>query len=196
MAIKENPLEHSNVPARVAKEDITTSPFAGRMLAVLRMVMGVVFVWPFLDKTFGWGYATPSANAWVNGGSPTKGFLGSLDHGPFESMFHNWAGAGWADWLFMLALAAVGLALLFGVGLRIAAVSGSLLLLMMWAAEWPLARFTDAGKPTMSTNPIIDDHIIFALVLIVLAAVAAGNTWGFGRKWAQIGIVRDNRWLR
>jgi thiosulfate dehydrogenase (quinone) large subunit len=196
MALKENPLGHTNVPAPAAKEDISTSPLAGRTLAVLRIVMGLTFIWPFLDKTFGWGYATPSANAWVNGGSPTQGFLGNLDHGPFESMFHSWAGAAWADWLFMLGLAGIGLALLFGVGLRIAAGAGTLMLLMMWAAEWPLARFTDTGQPTMSTNPIIDDHIVFALVLIVLAMFAAGNTWGLGRKWAQIGIVRDNHWLR
>jgi thiosulfate dehydrogenase [quinone] large subunit len=196
MAVKENPLEHSRVPASAAKEDISSSPIAGRTLAVLRIVMGLTFLWPFLDKTFGWGYATPSANAWVNGGSPTKGFLGNLDHGPFESMFHSWAGAAWADWVFMLGLAGIGLALLFGVGLRIAAGAGTLMLLMMWAAEWPLARFTDAGKPTMSTNPIIDTHIVFALVLIVLAVFAAGNTWGFGRRWAEIDFVRDNRWLR
>jgi thiosulfate dehydrogenase [quinone] large subunit len=66
----------------------------------------------------------------------------------------------------------------------------------MWAAEWPLDRFTDGGEPTMSTNPIIDYHVVYALVLIVLAVVAAGDTWGFGRRWAQIGFVRDNRWLR
>jgi thiosulfate dehydrogenase (quinone) large subunit len=196
MAIKENPLEHTNVPAAAAKEEITASPLAGRMLAVLRIAMGLVFAWAFLDKTFGWGYATPSANAWINGGSPTKGFLGHLDHGPFASMFQSWAGAWWADWLFMAGLAGLGIALLFGIGLRIAAVAGTLMMLLMWAAEWPLDRVTNAGEPTMSTNPIIDYHIIFALVLIVLAIVAAGNTWGFGRKWAALPYVRDHHWLR
>jgi len=196
MALKENPLEHTNVPAPAAKEDISTSPLAGRMLAVLRIAMGLVFAWAFLDKTFGLGYATPSANAWVNGGSPTQGFLGHLDHGPFQSMFQSWAGDAWADWLFMLGLAGIGIALLFGVGLRITAIAGTVMMLLMWAAEWPLDRFNDAGEPTMSTNPIFDYHIIFALVLIVLAVVAAGNTWGFGRKWADLPVVRDNHWLR
>ncbi|MPZ81785.1 MAG: hypothetical protein GEV28_15825 [Actinophytocola sp.] len=196
MSIKENPLEHTNVPVPGAKEATTTSPLAGRVFAVLRIVMGLVFAWAFVDKTFGLGYATPAANAWVNGGSPTQGFLGHLDHGPLASMFQSWAGDAWADWLFMLGLAGIGLALLFGVGLRIAAVSGTLMMLLMWAAEWPLARFTDAGEPTMSTNPIIDDHIVYALVLIALAVVAAGNTWGFGRKWAELDFVRSNTWLR
>jgi thiosulfate dehydrogenase [quinone] large subunit len=196
MALKENPLEHTNTPASTAKEAIAATPAAGRMLAVLRVAMGLIFAWAFVDKTFGLGYATPSANAWIDGGSPTNGFLGHLDHGPLASMFQSWAGAWWADWLFMLGLAGIGFALLAGIGLRIAAIAGTLMMLLMWAAEWPLDRFTDAGEPTMSTNPIVDYHIIYALVLIALAALAAGNTWGLGRRWAQLHLVQGNHWLR
>jgi thiosulfate dehydrogenase [quinone] large subunit len=48
----------------------------------------------------------------------------------------------------------------------------------------------------MSTNPILDYHIVYALVLITLAALAAGNTWGLGNKWASLDLVRKNPWLR
>ena len=51
------------------------------------------------------------------------------------------------------------------------------MMLGMWAAEWPLAKFTSAGEPSMSTNPIVDYHIIYALVLIALALTHAGHTW-------------------
>ncbi|OOC02547.1 hypothetical protein B0293_30765 [Amycolatopsis azurea DSM 43854] len=51
-------------------------------LAVLRVTMGSLFLRAFADKAFGFGYATTSANAWVNGGSPTKGFLSHIDVGP------------------------------------------------------------------------------------------------------------------
>jgi hypothetical protein len=123
------------------------------------VVLGFEFLWAFLDKTFGFGYATPSARAWINGGSPTKGFLSNVAVGPFESTFHAWAGAAWADWLFMVGLLAIGLALVLGIGLRVAAVSGSvMMMLLMWAAEWPLAKFTSAGEPAMSTNPIVDSR--------------------------------------
>ncbi|NUQ95617.1 MAG: hypothetical protein HOY79_03305, partial [Streptomyces sp.] len=74
------------------------------VLAGLRLLTGFVFLWAFLDKTFGFGYATPSGKGWIDGGSPTKGFLGSVAAGPMKSTFHDWAGAGWADWLFMLGL--------------------------------------------------------------------------------------------
>jgi thiosulfate dehydrogenase [quinone] large subunit len=193
MSVKDHP-QLKNVP--VHRADATTASSVGRVIAVTRIVMGLVFAWAFLDKTFGLGYATPTERAWLNGGSPTKGFLGNLDHGPFADVFRGWAGAWWADWLFMLGLAGIAVALLFGIGLRIAAGAGTLMMLLMWAAEWPLDRFTDAGEPTMSTNPVLDYHVVYAIVLIALAVLAAGNTWGLGEKWAGLTVVRKNPWLR
>src|SRR6266545_5971131 len=112
---------------------------AAKVLAVFRYTIGFTFLWAFFDKTFGWGYATQSQNAWINGGSPTKGFLSNVEVGPLESTFHSWAGQPWADWLFMLGLLGIGLAAFLGIGLRIAAASGTLLMLAMWIAEWPFA---------------------------------------------------------
>jgi len=164
-----------------------------RLLAALRIATGLLFLWAFLDKMFGLGYATQ--NAWINGGSPTKGFLGGVSVGPMQDMFNSWAGQPWADWLFMLSLAGIGIAVTLGIGLRVSAAAGVLLMLFMWAAEWPLAQHTSEGELTRSTNPLIDYHIIYAIVLVVLAAVYAGHTWGLGRKWAQLPIVRRNQWL-
>jgi thiosulfate dehydrogenase (quinone) large subunit len=168
---------------------------AAKFLAVFRVVLGFEFLWAFLDKTFGFGYATPAERAWINGGSPTKGFLSNVAVGPFEETFHAWAGAAWADWLFMAGLLAIGIALILGVGLRIAAVSGTVMMVLMWAAEWPLDKLTSAGEPSMSTNPIVDYHIIYALALIALAVTYAGRIWGLGRWWARLPFVARNRWL-
>ncbi|MFD8595999.1 hypothetical protein ACFV1L_13435 [Kitasatospora sp. NPDC059646] len=169
---------------------------AGRALAAARMALGSVFLWAFLDKAFGLGYSTKSANAWVEGGSPTKGFLSHVEAGPLRSTFHAWAGQPWADWLFMLGLLGIGAALIAGVALRPAAVSGTLLLAMMWAAEWPPARHLAGGAPSGSTNPVVDYHMVYALLLIVLAATQAGDRWGLGRQWAALPVVRFRRWLR
>ncbi len=79
-------------------------------LASPRLLTGFVFLWAFLDKTFGLGYATASGKGWIDGGSPTKGFLGSVASGPMKSTFHSWAGDGWADWVFMLGLLGIGAA--------------------------------------------------------------------------------------
>jgi len=186
-----------------AERTSRTEPASGRIisaratkfLAVFRMVLGFEFLWAFADKTFGLGYATPAARAWINGGSPTKGFLSNVAVGPFQDTFHAWAGAAWADWLFMAGLLGIGLALILGIGLRAAAVSGTLMMVLMWAAEWPLAKLTSAGEPSMSTNPIVDYHLIYALALIALAVTYAGHTWGLGRWWARLPFVQRHRWL-
>ncbi|MQA02442.1 MAG: DoxX family membrane protein [Streptosporangiales bacterium] len=179
-------------PASIERE---AKPTGGWALAVLRIATGFIFLWAFIDKTFGLGYATPREGAWIQGGEPTKGFLSGLEAGPFREIFQNMAGAGLADWLFMVGLLGVGVAVILGIGLRISAVAGSLMMLLMWVAEWPLARFGAAGDPTMSTNPIVDYHIIYALVLIACAVAYAGRTFGLGRRWEKLGFVERNRWL-
>ncbi|HKN98556.1 MAG TPA: DoxX family membrane protein [Pseudonocardiaceae bacterium] len=167
-----------------------------RILAFLRITMGLVFLWAFLDKTFGLDYSTTSAQAWIRGGSPTQGFLAHVEVGPLQSAFRDWAGTGWANWLFMLTLLGLGIALTLGIGLRVSAIAGVILLALMWFAEFPIARFDSTGAATSSTNPLIDYHFVFAVVLVTLAACTAGDTWGFGRQWARLDLVRRNSWLR
>lgn len=171
------------------------TPVAARAAAVLRIGLGFVFLWAFLDKTFGWHYATPSGRSWIHGGSPTKGFLSGVSAGPLESFYHRIAGDGWADWMFMLGLLGLGVALISGVALRFTAVAGTVLMAMMWAAEWPPAQHLSTGAPSMSSNPLVDYHFLYALTMIAMAATYAGNTWGLGRIWADLPFVHKNRWL-
>lgn len=192
-AATERQVEETTAQAAPVRQD--TGQPAGRVLAITRISIGFVFLWAFLDKTFGFGYATPAKDAWINGGSPTAGFLGNLEAGPLRGMFTSMAGLGVVDWLFMVGLLGIGVAMILGIGLRISAVAGSLLMLGMWLAEWPLARFGISGEPTMSTNPIVDYHVIYALVLIVCAVAYAGRTWGLGRLWERLPIVQRYPWL-
>ncbi len=154
-------------------------------LAGLRLALGWIFLWAFLDKLFGWGFATADKNAWLNGGSPTGGFLGRAVTGPFTGFYHSFAGATWADWLFMIGLAAIGTALILGVGMRIAATAGALLLVLMWTAVLP-----------PQNNPVMDDHLVYAGVLVLLALTSAGDTLGLGKAWARLPMVRRHPALR
>ncbi|GAA3367527.1 DoxX family membrane protein [Streptomyces antimycoticus] len=166
------------------------------VFASARLLMGFVFLWAFLDKTFGLGYSTVSGKGWIDGGSPTGGFLGHVAVGPMESTFHGWAGAAWADWMFMLGLLGIGLALTAGVALRLAAFAGTVMMALMWMAEWPPAQHLSDGSPSMSTNPFADYHLVYAAVLLALAVASAGDTLGLGRLWARLPFVRGNGWLR
>ncbi|WP_187438245.1 DoxX family membrane protein [Actinomadura decatromicini] len=151
-------------------------------LAVGRLLLGWLFLWAFLDKLFGLG--KPTQDGWLSGASPSKGFLSHAD-GPFKEMLHSMAGQVWVDSLFMFGLAGLGVALFLGVCLRIAAAGGTILLFMLWAASlWP------------ETNPFMDEHWIYAALLISVAFADAGTTLGFGRTWARLPIVRRFSILR
>lgn len=150
-----------------------------RSLALLRISLGWIFLWAFLDKTLGLGYATPSGNAWIRGGSPTSGFLANATSGPLQDLFQALSGSALVDWLFMLGLLGIGLALLLGVGMKIAAWSGSTLLLLMWLALLPTEN-----------NPFLDDHLVYAIALFACQLGKAGRTWGLGTWWSNTGVVQ------
>ena len=170
------------------------SPAAKVAIALLRVALGFIFLWAFLDKFFGLGYATAADKGWIDGGSPTGGFLGKVEVGPFQSFFNSIAGTWWANTLFMLGLFAIGVALILGVAMKITMFAGPLLLVLMWSAEWPMAQFNSAGEATRSANPFLDDHLIYALVIIVLALIGAGRVYGLGNWWAK--VTGHNTWLR
>ncbi|WP_148570920.1 DoxX family membrane protein [Nocardioides caldifontis] len=150
-----------------------------------RLALGWVFLWAFLDKTFGLGHETPGEAAWVNGGSPTEGFLANAPSGPFADLYNDLAGQGWADWLFMIGLAGIGIALILGVAMNIAAFSGALMLVLMWTAVLP-----------PENNPFMDDHLIYGAVLVLLALLGAGRYLGLGAYWERLPLVRKARILR
>ena len=176
--------EPNFVHPELAPTESAGAKAARYVAAVARISLGFTFLWAFVDKLFGFGFATPSAKAWINGGSPTTGFLKGVE-GPFKGLYNGIAGNALSDWGFMLGLLAIGTALILGIGMRIAAVAGSALLVLMWTASLP-----------MTTNPFLDDHLIYAEVLVLLALIGAGNTLGLGARWAKLPFVAKHGWLK
>jgi len=124
----------------------------------LRLFMSFMFLWPFLDKVFGLGFATEKASAWINGASPTSGFLLHGTYGPMAEFFQSLAGMPIVDWLFMLGILGTGLTLLFNRFVILGALSGSLIMLFIYMAAFPPEH-----------NPILDDHLLQIFALILLA---------------------------
>ena len=185
-------LQHQPAIDVLVERDIVTHSAARRGLAALRIGFGLTFLWAFFDKLLALGYHTGVNDqtgavdrfgdaAWINGGSPTFGFLtfGVPEDNPMRDFFNGIAGDAWADWLFMIGLAGIGIALLSGVGIRIAAITGAALYVMMWLASLPLEN-----------NPVLDDHLLGAAALVVFALTLAGDTWGLGKAWAKTNVVR------
>jgi thiosulfate dehydrogenase (quinone) large subunit len=182
----------------MVERDIVTHSAARRGLAALRIGFGLTFLWAFFDKLLALGYHTGVNDqtgavdrfgdaAWINGGSPTFGFLsfGVPADNPMHDFFTSMAGDAWADWLFMLGLAGIGIGLTLGIGIRMTAITGGILYALMWLASLPLEN-----------NPVIDDHLLGLVALTVFALTLAGDTWGLGTAWAKTTLVRRFSFLR
>lgn len=168
-------------------------PKAGRFWGALRLLMGFTFLWAFLDKTFALGFGTGrnpetgginffGPDAWISGGSPTDGFLGFGLHTkePFLSIYQGMVGSAFVEWAFMLALLGLGIGLTFGIMTRIAGIGGAVLMVMMYLA----------GSFFPENNPLIDDHIIYAVVLVGISYVGAGRFLGLGNRWRKTALVQ------
>lgn len=69
--------------------------------------------------------------------------------------------------------AAIGLALILGIMLRPAAIFGVLMMVLYYI---PILNFPYVGRGT--TSFLVDQHIIFILVFILLSSFDAGKYWG------------------
>ena len=97
----------------------------------------------------------------------------------------------WADMLLSAAGGWAGVLLLStaGPGRWWVLATYPVVMLLMYLAEWPFAW------GAASTNPLVDYHIVYALALIVIAVLHAGDTWGLGAMWKMLPLVQRFRWL-
>lgn len=177
------------------------SKFGWAMLSVTRIALGFVFLWAFFDKLLGLGFSTCRKvaedasfsidafcdKAWINGGHVTEGYLvyGGNPNSPFNDFFVDLGGQRWTDWIFMVGLLGIGLALMLGIGTKIAAWSGAAMLVFMYLTQM-----------LPSTNPVLDDHIVYALAVLGIVYVELQRqSVGFGKVWRKLAIVQKNKWL-
>ena len=176
------------------ERSVVTSPAARKALAVLRIGFGLTFLWAFFDKLLALGFSTGAVldqqgaktgtdwfgkDAWIHDGNPTLGFLKFGASGPFKGFYNAIAGEAWVNVAFMFGLLAIGIALTFGIAMRLGTIAGFVMYLMMWSvALWP------------ANNPVLDEHILGALTMVVLGLSHAGETWGAGTAWARTRLVR------
>lgn len=146
---------------------------------VLRIALGWIFLWGFLDKLFGFGYGTAPADAWLNGRSPTTGFLQYGTSGPVAPLFQAIAGYAFVDFLFMMGLLLIGVALIAGIAMKLATIGGISMMALLYMAMIPPKH-----------NILIDEHIIYALVLAGLYFNKAGDDMGYGKAWKKSKLVK------
>lgn len=163
--------------------DTGRSGVTGILIGVVRIALGWTMLWAALDKIFGLGLATPSERSVLNGASPAKGYLASLE-GPASALFNPLAGNPVIDFLFVAGMLLPGIALFLGIGTRIGLVSAALMFLTLWFTALPLEN-----------NPFLDQHLFYVLTAGLLLALDAGRYLGLGRFWRGLPVVRGQRWL-
>lgn len=161
------------------------------LAAILRVLVGWIFFWAFIDKVFGLGFSTCTgkgvmcSQAWLMGGSPTAGFLGHAA-GPLGSSYQALAASplsGLIDWLFMLGLLGIGVSLILGAGMKLSCYGGAILLIMMY------------GGVVQTSNPFLDEHLVYAVLLVLLRWMNAGHYYGLGEWWEKHAFVKKHPWL-
>lgn len=152
---------------------------------MLRFVMAFILLWAFFDKLFGLGFATKSDQAWIRGVSPTFGFLKFGTTGFFAPIFQNLSGSAIIDILFMTGLLLIGVALFLGIGMRIAGISGALLMFLMWLSLFP-----------PKNNPLVDEHIVYMIIFIGLSQRKNNSRFGLSGWWEKTILVTKYPFLR
>ena len=144
----------------------------------LRILLGLIFLYSALNSLFGFTGENPG---WLNGGgSPTFGYLNFATYGPFAGMFKAMAGNPIVDVLHVGGQLLIGISLLLGVGLRIAGIAGALQMGLIYLSAFP---------PPF--NPVLDEHIIYAVILIGIAILRPGEVFGLGRAWSETEVVKN-----
>ena len=149
-----------------------------KSLGVLRIALGLVLTWAFLDKLFGFGLNTPSNRSLLSGASATRGYLSSRE-GWFSGAFQAVSGTWWIDALFVLGLAGGGIALVLGLASRLATVAVLGVFGGIYLSQLPLAN-----------NPFIDQHLFYCITAVALLSTGADRVLGLEAWWRSLPLVR------
>lgn len=144
---------------------------------VILFLLRLSMAWTFL-------YAA-SHQVFVPGWSAT-GFLEHTKtfHGLF-SLFTGPVMGGITSFLVEYGHLLIGLSLLLGIFTRLSASFGIALMILYWMAHMDFPYISNTN------NFIVDSHIVYALVLLLVIVTNAGRIWGLDGKVANMDVVKN-----
>lgn len=162
--------------------------WVGEALVGMRIVMGWVLLQGGLTKLITYLDANPENN-WTAAGY----LLNAIPEGnPLMGMWGSMAGSPMTDILVMWGLTLTGLGLIIGAFVRWNAFWGAVMMLMFWAAS--LQGGLAQGLP-LAHGWVVDDHVVYAMLLFGLGAMGAGRILGVDGLLENTEFVRKNSWL-
>jgi len=135
------------------------SIFAKRLVFTLRIALGWLFLYAGVTKVINPDWSAVGFLSNAKSFTGLYGWFASPDVLPFINFINEWG------------LTLLGVSLILGALVRLSAPLGALLMILYW-----LPRLQDF-KPDLNSF-IVDSHIIYAIALLLLAAVYAGRIWG------------------
>jgi len=136
------------------------------MVLLLRLAMGWMMFYAGTTKVLDPGW---SAAGYLKSAKTFAGFyqwLAQPDIIPFINFINEWG------------LTLLGVSLILGIFVRLSSLLGVLLMLLYYI---PVLSF-----PYVGHGYIVDEHVIYALVLLFFAASRAGRIWGLDALFGTI----------
>jgi len=147
-------------------------------VALLRVVVGIIFLWAGLDKVLNGGkdgfsaagflkFATNGTLGWpfVTGEADPK-HIYNPTHDFWVSLAGNSGAMTVINSLVVAGEVLIGIALILGIATRFAAIMGTLMMLLFFVAAWDWAY------------GIVNQHLTYAVICAALAGMGAGNYYG------------------
>lgn len=162
--------------------------WVGYSLFLGRIVMGWTLLQGGVTKLITYLDANPDNN-WT-----AAGFLRNAvpEGNPFVEVWASMAGNPLIDILNMWGLTLTGLGLILGAFVRLNAFWGAVIMLFYWAAG--LHGGLLAGLP-VAHGWVVDDHIVYAVLLFGLGAFGAGRILGVDAYLEDTAVVENNHML-
>jgi len=147
-------------------------------LAVMRVCIGWMFLWGFLDKMFGLGFQTPNGMGVIDGVSPSS-FVIYASSGIFADLFNSLAGNIVADVLMLSGLLCIGTTLMLGITPKIATVTGTIFFVIMHMVHLP-----------PENNPVLYSDITLSVGLIAIYYLGGFERLSLLDRWRSTALVR------
>ena len=154
-----------------------TSPRA--LIALTRLALGVLFFYAGITKVLNPAW---SAAGYLSGAKNLTGFytwLASPNILPIVNFLNEWG------------LTLLGVSLILGIAVRLSSTLGAILMLLYYLA-------LDFPYPNAHAF-LVDEHIVYALTLLLLGNLHAGRVWGLENWCAKLPICsrfpRLRSWL-
>jgi thiosulfate dehydrogenase [quinone] large subunit len=143
----------------------------------------------FFRLTMAWTFLYAASHQVLVPGWSVAGFLNSTK--TFHGIYSQFTGPAIAPVLSFLVgygHLLIGLSLLVGLMVRVSAVFGILLMLLYWTAHMDFPYISDTN------NFLVDEHIVYAGVLVLLIVERAGHVFGLDAWAERLDFFRQRPW--